>query len=84
MCDEEIDPFAVMIGASGSTSEQRDVVLLDHLANLTEQVRRLAEIIRTSGIEVPVDIGTLGPASEEVCERLTRESFAREEASRNR
>lgn len=56
-------------------NEQRCEIILDHLVNLTDQVRRLAGLLRDAGIAVPADVGTLGPAPVEACKRLIEESF---------
>jgi hypothetical protein len=61
-----------------TTNAKRDEVLLDHIINLTDQVRRLADALRAAGIAVPGDIGTLGPASVELVERYTREALERD------
>ena len=61
--------------APTATNTMRDQILLDHLINLTDQCQRLAEMLRAQGLAVPDDLGTLGPASEEVVARLTRESL---------
>lgn len=55
----------------------RDYVIMGHITNLTEQVRRLSEILRAAGIAVPPDVGTFGMAPPEVSERLMRESLER-------
>ncbi len=52
-----------------------DHLIMDHLINLTDQVRRMAAALRSSGISVPPDVGTLGPASEEVIRFYTDESL---------
>jgi hypothetical protein len=57
------------------TNAMRDEVLLDHLINLTDQVGRMAAVLRSHGMPVPLDVGTLGPAPEDVIKRLTEESY---------
>lgn len=58
--------------AMGPKNEE---ILLDHIINLTDQVRRLAGMLRAHGIEVPDDLGTLGPAREETVQWYTEESY---------
>lgn len=66
-----------------SDCRSRDEMLLDHLVNLTEQVRLLGEACRVAGINVPAFTGTLGPADPDVMERLMRESIARHQPDLN-
>jgi len=55
----------------------RDTVLLDHIVHLTDQVRRLATLLRQFGVNLPADIGTLGVPTPEVFDRLTAEATER-------
>jgi hypothetical protein len=64
---QEIDP-----------QEARCQVLLDHIINLCDQLGRLKAQLASQGITTPEDLGRLGPASDDVVERLTREAFARD------
>jgi hypothetical protein len=60
---------------STATDTHRIEVVMDHLVNLTDQVRRLADLLRAVGIAIPADVGTLGLSSDEACIRLMNESF---------
>lgn len=55
-------------------NDMRIMVVMDHLINLTDQVARLADALRAHGIDVPADVGTLGPAGDETVLRLTGDS----------
>lgn len=55
--------------------EKQIEIVFDHLVHLTDQVRRLKDLLIAQGLHVPPDLGTLGPSSEEAFERLTGESL---------
>lgn len=66
---EDIDDFEDMeefAGFGDYENSVRIVVLLDHVIYQTDQLRRLKEVLIAQGIEVPIDLGTLGVPTDEV------------------
>lgn len=53
-----------------ATDRETTEIVFDHLVFLTDQVRRLGEMLEEQGLRVPDDLGTLGPCPEDAFERL--------------
>lgn len=71
---EDMEEFA---GFGDFENSVRIVVLLDHVIYLTEQIRMLKEFLLDQGINVPVELGTLGVPSDEVRKRHMDEVIER-------
>lgn len=59
----------------GDLCAARARVLLDHVINLCDQLGRLKAMLAEQNIRAPEDLGQLGPAPDDVVERLTQQSL---------